>query len=31
MAKHAFKIFGCKYRKIFKVCIAIFQHYEGKG
>ena len=31
MAKHTFKILRCEHRKIFKVCLAIFQHYEIKG
>ena len=26
-----FKNLLCKHRKIFKVCLAIFQHYEIKG
>ena len=26
-----FKILGCSHCKIFKVCLAIFQHYETKG
>ena len=30
MAKHALKILWCSHRKIFKVCLAIFQHYERK-
>ena len=31
MAKHTLKILRCSHRKIFKVCLAIFQHYEIKG
>ena len=31
MAKHTLKIVRCEHRKIFKVCLAIFQHYEIKG
>ena len=31
MAKHTLKILRCEHRKIFKVCLAIFQHYEIKG
>ena len=32
MAKHTLlKILWCSHRKIFKVCSAIFQHYEWKG
>ena len=31
MAKHTLKILRCEQRKIFKVCLAIFQHYEIKG
>ena len=31
MAKHALKIFRCEHRKIFKVCLAIFQNYEMKS
>ena len=31
MAKHTLKILRCKHRKIFKVCLAIFQHYAIKG
>ena len=31
MAKHTLKILRCSYRKIFQVCLAIFQHYEIKG
>ena len=31
MAKHILKILGCSQPKIFKVCLAIFQHYERKG
>ena len=30
-AKHTLKIFRCEQRKIFKVCLAIFQHYLWKG
>ena len=30
MAKHTLKILRCEHRKIFKVCLAIFQHYEIK-
>ena len=30
MAKHTFKVLRCEHRKIFKVCLAIFQHYEKK-
>ena len=28
MAKHTLKILRCEHRKIFEVCLAIFQHYE---
>ena len=28
MAKHTLKILRFSHRKIFKVCLAIFQHYE---
>ena len=31
MAKHTLKILRCEHRKIFKVCLTIFQHYEIKG
>ena len=31
MAKHTLKILRCEHRKIFKVCLAIFQHYAIKG
>ena len=31
MAKHVFKILRCENRKILKVCLVIFQHYEIKG
>ena len=31
MAKHTLKILRCSHRKIFKVCLAIFQHYAIKG
>ena len=31
MAKHNLKVLRCEHRKIFKVCLAIFQHYEIKG
>ena len=31
MAKHTLKILQCEHRKIFKECLAIFQHYEIKG
>ena len=31
MAKHTLKILRCSHRKIFKVCLAIFQHDEVKG
>ena len=31
MAKHALKIMRCELRKIFKVYLAILQHYERKG
>ena len=27
MVKHTLKILRCEHRKIFKVCLAIFQHY----
>ena len=27
MAKHTLKILRCEHRKIFKVCLAILQHY----
>ena len=27
MSKHTFKVLRCSHRKIFKVCLAIFQHY----
>ena len=30
MAKHTLKILRCEHRKIFKVCLAIFQHYAIK-
>ena len=30
MAKHTLKILRCLQRKIFKVCSAIFRHYERK-
>ena len=30
MVEHAFKILQLKHRKIFEVCLAIFQHYEWK-
>ena len=30
MAKHTLKILRCEYLKIFKVCLAIFQHYEKR-
>ena len=30
MFKHTLKILWCKHRKIFEVCLAIFQHYEWK-
>ena len=30
MVKHTLKILQCEHRKIFKVCVAIFQH-EKKG
>ena len=30
--QHTLKILRCEHRKIFKVCLAIFQHYEiNKG
>ena len=28
MAKHTLKMLHYEYLKIFKVCLAIFQHYE---
>ena len=31
MAKHTLKILRCLRRKIFKVCLAILQHYALKG
>ena len=31
MAKHTLKILRWEHRKIFIVCLAIFQHYEIKG
>ena len=31
MAKHSLKILRCEHRKIFKVCLVIFQHYAIKG
>ena len=31
MVKHTLKILWCEHRKIFEVCLAIFQHYEWKG
>ena len=31
MAKHTLKILRCQHRKIFKVCLAILQHYARKG
>ena len=31
MAKHTLKILRCEHRKIFKVCLAIFQRYAIKG
>ena len=31
MAKQTLKIMRCSYCKIFKVCLAIFQHNAGKG
>ena len=31
MAKHTLKILRCSHRKIFKVCLAILQHYAWKG
>ena len=31
MAQHTFKILRCEHRKIFKVCLAILQHYAWKG
>ena len=31
MAKHTFKILWCEHQKVFKVCLAIFQHYARKG
>ena len=30
MAKHTLKILRCEHRKIFKVCLTIFQHYAIK-
>ena len=30
MAKHTVNILRCFYRKIFKVCLAIFQRYAWK-
>ena len=30
MTKHTLKILRCEHRKIFKVYLAIFQHYEWK-
>ena len=31
MAKHTLKILRCEHRIIFKVCLAILQHYAWKG
>ena len=31
MAKHTLKMLGYEHRKIFKECLAILQHYAGKG
>ena len=31
MAKHTLKILQCSHRKIFKVSLAILQHYAWKG
>ena len=31
MTKHTLKILRCSHRKIFEVCLGIFQHYEIKG
>ena len=31
MTKHTSKILRCEHRKMFKVCLAIFQLYEWKG
>ena len=31
MAKHTLKILWCSHRKIFKVCLAILQHYAWKA
>ena len=31
MEKHTLKILRYEHRKIFKVCLAIFQHYEIRG
>ena len=31
MAKHTLKILRCSHHKIFKVCLAILQHYAWKG
>ena len=31
IAKRTLKILRCEHRKIFKVCLAIFQHYAIKG
>ena len=28
MAKHTLKILRCEHHKVFKVCLAIFQHHE---
>ena len=31
MAKHTLKILWCEHRNVFKVCLAILQHYARKG
>ena len=31
MTKYTLKILWCEHRKIFKVCLAIFQHYAWNG
>ena len=31
MVKHVLKILQCEHRKIFKVCLVIFQRYAWKG
>ena len=31
MTNHTLEIFRCSHRKIFKVCLAIFEYYAWKG